>query len=1730
MKLSLKSLSIRTQILILTLSLVVIALGLLIVVAITQIDSESHGLMEQEAIDICTIVAESIGPGLESGDSASVIDYVQGVLTDDDIAGIYIYNENGVRAFKTAGFDFPENIILLSDIADTLTINYFGEKCIATRSVYAGNKKVGKILVAISEQLLVARIKSSIGLILIVALLLSIIVVIVASIVSTFIVKPITLFEKASDKICGGDVTFEIEIPYLHKDFRSLGIAFNKMKNALASAFDELNQAKIDLEERVLQRTKDLQQELAERKLAEQALEESEQKLKSIIDNISIGIALISPSMEILSLNKKMRDWYPQIDINNSPICYKAFNSSPRDTICDYCPVHLTLKDGLTHESTTENPAGEEIRHYRIISTPIKNAKGEIISAIEMVEDITSQKREEIFRKDRSDFLRNLVGQNDAGEIAALAFKYLSTLMPYDSGMLVLYNSRDTRSPWQTVYSLDTDDNGNRIIDDKRQTIYPSRVSQLKEVVLEKKMRIIHRDEDQYNEASINRDNAFGNINKVSRSLAYFPLLIKNQVVGAITVQSYQANIFDQNLIAILDLVSADLALALNAIMHQEATRESEAKLSLAIDMAKLGYWEYDVADDLFTFDDHFYSIFRTSAEKVGGYRISPARYTELFIHPDDAAVVATEMKKAFETTDPNFNSQIEHRILYADGEVGYISVNYYVVKDDQGRTIKTYGVNQDITERKRVAEELRKKTEQLQLALHVAQMGVWQHNLNLNVITTIHGSGPISGLPEDVYPNSLERLMALVHPEDRETLGRQIQQAAEDEGDFEAEFRLLLPDDIIHWVFARGQFSRDAEKNLILTGVDLDITERKQAEEKLLELKNAVEQSADGIALAGLDGHIRFANKTWARMHGYSVDELIGQHLGIFHTKQQLETEVNPFTRRMLETGSAEGEIGHARRDGTTFPTRMVTTVLMGADQKPYGMLGIARDITEQKRAEEMLRKSEENYRLLFSEMSSGFALHEIICDDKGKPYDYRYFEINPAFEKLTGLKGANIIGKTIREVMPGIEPHWIEAYGQVALTGQSTHIEDYVKELDRYYDTIAYCPQPGRFAIVFNEITERKRAEQELRESEERFKSISESAKDVIIMVDPEGKISFWNAAAENTFNYTYKEAMGKNIHELIAPDRYRDKFRTEFEGCRASGSNQAIGKTIEFIAKRRDGREFPIELSVSPLLLRDQWHAVAIIRDITERQRVEEALRESEAKYRTLFDTANDAILIMQDDMFIDCNVHTLEMFGCKWEQIIGETPYMFSPVYQSDGTASKVKALEYIRAAMNGTPQSFEWLHCRLDRTPFFAEINLSRMEFNDETFILSIVRDITERKKAEEQKRSYQEKLERAERMESLGILAGGIAHDLNNILGPLVGYPELMLMKLPDDSPLRKQVKRIGRAAQGAADVVQDLLTLARRGRYEMAPIDINDIVEAYLDSPSFMKLTEKHPDVKSRVILQKPIGYILGSFHHLLKVFMNLVINAFDAMPGGGELTIESKQQFAEKLLSGFEKIEKGDYIILSVRDTGMGIDPKDFAKIFEPYYSKKKMGTSGSGLGLSVVYGIVKDHKAYYDILSDIGKGTEFFLYFPVGENKIEQNTTVVQEIEGAETILVVDDMEEQREIASELLTSMNYQVATACNGREAVKYLSNHQVDIVMLDMIMENDFDGLDTYREIIKIHPGQKAIIASGFSSTDRVQEIMRLSGGEYIKKPYTREALGRAIRNTLDRQMIVQNR
>jgi CheY-like chemotaxis protein len=252
----------------------------------------------------------------------------------------------------------------------------------------------------------------------------------------------------------------------------------------------------------------------------------------------------------------------------------------------------------------------------------------------------------------------------------------------------------------------------------------------------------------------------------------------------------------------------------------------------------------------------------------------------------------------------------------------------------------------------------------------------------------------------------------------------------------------------------------------------------------------------------------------------------------------------------------------------------------------------------------------------------------------------------------------------------------------------------------------------------------------------------------------------------------------------------------------------------------------------------------------------------------------------------------------------------------------------------------------------------------------------------------------------------------------------------------------------------------------------------------------------------------------------------MNLVSNAAEAMLDGGTIFLSSENRHIEKIVSGFDDIDRGDYATLTVKDTGIGISPEDIERIFEPFYTKKTMGRSGTGLGMAVVWGTVKDHRGYIDINSSEGHGTEIVLYFPVTRKPFypEAEVASIQDLKGnGESILVVDDIESQRQIAAEMLEKLGYQVTTVASGEEAINYIQNKMTDLLILDMIMEPGIDGLETYRKILKIRPDQKSIIASGYSESVRVKEALQLGAGAYVKKPYLMENIGRAIRTELER-------
>ncbi|WP_372681777.1 response regulator [Desulfosarcina sp.] len=387
-------------------------------------------------------------------------------------------------------------------------------------------------------------------------------------------------------------------------------------------------------------------------------------------------------------------------------------------------------------------------------------------------------------------------------------------------------------------------------------------------------------------------------------------------------------------------------------------------------------------------------------------------------------------------------------------------------------------------------------------------------------------------------------------------------------------------------------------------------------------------------------------------------------------------------------------------------------------------------------------------------------------------------------------------------------------------------------------------------------------------------------------------------------------------------------------------------------------------------------------------------------------------------------------------------------------------------------------------------------------------------------------RQLQNELVQAQKMEALGTLAGGVAHDLNNVLSAIISYPELLLCKLDSDSPLRKPILTIQQAGQRAAEIVNDLLTLARRGVSVKKVIDINKIVLDYLNSPEHEKLVSHHPHISIETNLSPDLLNVTGSPIHIRKTIMNLVSNAAEAQPDGGRISISTYNHTFSPPEMGVETVREGEFVAFEISDKGCGISKSDLNRIYEPFFTKKVMGRSGTGLGMAVVWGTVQDHHGYIDVTSQPDEGTTFCITLPATREIAQkaQASVPADEYRGdGQVILVVDDVEEQREIATDILEMLNYKPISVESGEKAIAFLKTGSADLVLLDMIMDPGLDGLETFTKIIGFKPNQKTIIASGYAKTVRVDKVIRLGASQFIKKPYTMETVGLAIKNELQK-------
>jgi PAS domain S-box-containing protein len=646
-----------------------------------------------------------------------------------------------------------------------------------------------------------------------------------------------------------------------------------------------------------------------------------------------------------------------------------------------------------------------------------------------------------------------------------------------------------------------------------------------------------------------------------------------------------------------------------------------------------------------------------------------------------------------------------------------------------------------------------------------------------------------------------------------------------------------------------------------------------------------------------------------------------------------------------------------------------------------------------------------------------------------------------------------------------------------------------------------------------------ERKRAEEALRESEERYRTILDNIEDGYFEVDIAGNFTFFNDSLCGILGYSRDEMMGMNNRQYTDEENARKLYQA-FNKVYRTGEPT---KGFDWEIIRKDGAKRYIETSVS--LIKDSSGQPigfrGVVRDITERMRTEEALKESEERYRTAIESSNDGVSITKGDLHLFVNRKYLEIFGYNHlEEIVGKPPSITVHPDERD----RVMEITRKRQAGEDVPSKYEFKGIRKDGDIIYIEVSAAKTIYRGEAVSLAYLRDITERKGAEEEMAALQEQLRQSQKMEAIGRLAGGIAHDFNNFLTVIKGYSQLSLLELKEDSPLKGNIEEINRATDQSAGLIRQLLAFSRRQVMEMRVLDLNILLQ------NLNKMLRRviGEDIELVTLLAEDLGRVKTDPGQIEQVILNLAVNARDAMPSGGKLTIETANveldgAYARRHVA----VTPGRYVMLAVSDTGVGMTPEVRDRVFEPFFTTKEEG-KGTGLGLSTVYGIVKQSEGNIWIYSEPGHGTTFKIYLPQVEELLEEvkEKVVGEELpRGSETVLVVEDDEEVRKLAVRVLKRQGYKVLEASQGDDALRLCEEHNrpIQLMVTDVVMPG-MDGRELTNRLMLLHPEIRVLYMSGYTGNTIVHHGVLEDGINYLQKPFTVEALAGKVREVLDKK------
>ena len=898
------------------------------------------------------------------------------------------------------------------------------------------------------------------------------------------------------------------------------------------------------------------------------------------------------------------------------------------------------------------------------------------------------------------------------------------------------------------------------------------------------------------------------------------------------------------------------------------------------------------------------------------------------------------------------------------------------------------------------------------------------------------------------------------------------------------------------------------------------DITERKKMDESRSQLAAIVESSDDAIIGKDLNSVVTSWNAGATKLFGYTAGEMVGHSITCLIPPDRQHEEEQILNRIKRGEIVEHMETVRKRKDGQLIDVSVTVSPIKDAANKVVGASKIARNITERKRAEERVARSEAEYRELFEEAPYGVY--------RVKP-DGTFVLVNNALVAMLGYESKeDLLGKNsatdvffdpaerarlMESAQPGgrafaEELKWKRKDGDTFKVRSSARL---VRDVQGNLEAVE---------VIAEDITERKRAEVALRESEATNRALLESSGQSILAIDRQGKILFANATAEKSFGYGSGELIGQTVERLL-PDSLRDRHVTHRAGFFAQPYARLTGKGLDLMARRTDGTEFPVEIALNTIETTTGALGVAFITDITKRKHAEEALRLKAAIQEQLSNviaTVPGAVFSFQmrpdgTAFFPFASSRFQDIFNLPAEDLKRDAAAAFAMVHPDD--------LAHFQAAIMDSSQRLTPLHEEFrvqhsERGTIWAEINSLPVRQPDDSVLWhGFATDITERKTLESQFRQSQ-------KMEAVGQLTGGVAHDFNNLLGVILGNLDLLERLVADNEAATKRVQTAQKAALRGADLTKRLLAFSSRQHLNPAPTWLDASIQNMMEMASRVL----GPEIKITTSLDKSVPPVLVDAAGLENVLLNLAVNARDAMPKGGSLTISTGLSDLEESYPPVQagEIKPGRYARVTVSDTGQGMSRETLQRVFEPFFTTKPRG-KGTGLGLAMVYGFVKQSGGIVRIYSEVGQGTTVTFYLPLAEG-VPLLARAVDEknlqAKAGGTVLVVDDEVDLLEVAVAYAEEMGYRVLHATDAASALAVVAREpRIELLVTDVIMPGGMNGVELSAKVRQLIPGLKVIYSSGFPSAALNERSGTQLDAPLLTKPYHRNEFVAAIRREM---------